>query len=52
MDMLEAVDTIAHMKKFYRWDKYVVDMIKGICEKCQESRGIIRFSSLILWIVM
>ena len=52
MDMLEAVDTIANIGKIYRWAKYVVDMLKGICEKCQESGGIIRFPSLIIWIVM
>ena len=27
-------------------------MLKGICEKFQESRRIIRFLSLIIWIVM
>ena len=50
--MLEAVDTIANTGKVYRWDEYVTDMLKGICEKCQESGGIIRFLSLIIWIVM
>ena len=52
LDMLKAVDTIADMGKFYRWDEYVTDMLKGICEKCQESGRIIRFPSLIIWIVM
>ena len=52
LDMLEAVDTIADMEKVYRWAQYVTDMLKGICEKFQESGGIIRFSSLIIWIVM
>ena len=52
LDMLEAVDTIATNGKVYRWAEYVADMIKNICEKCQETRGIIRFPSLILWIVM
>ena len=52
LDMLEVVDTIATNGKVYRWDEYVVDMIKNICEKCQETGGIIRFPSLILWIVM
>ena len=52
LDMLEAVDTIADTGKIYRWATYVVDMLKGICEKCQESGGIIRFPSLMLWIVM
>ena len=52
LDMLEAVDTIADTGKIYRWAEYVVDMLKGICEKCQESGGIIRFPSLMLWIFM
>ena len=52
LDMLEAVDTIATNGKVYRWVEYVADMIKNICEKCQETGGIIRFPSLILWIVM
>ena len=50
--MLEAVDTIVKTRKVYRWDQYVTDMLKGICDKCQDSRGIIRFLSLIIWIVM
>ena len=33
LDMLEAVDTIADTGKIYRWDEYVTDMLKGICEK-------------------
>ena len=52
LDMLEAVDNIAHTGKIYRWAEYVTDMLKGICKKCQESGGIIRFPSLMLWIVM
>ena len=52
LDILEAVDTIATNGKIYRWVEYVGDMIKNICEKCQEMGGIIRFPSLILWIVM
>ena len=52
LDMLEAVDTIATNGKVYRWAEYVADMIKNICEKCQEMARIIRFPSLILWIVM
>ena len=52
LDMLEVVDTIADTGKIYKWAGYVVDMLKGICEKCQESGGIIRFPSLIIWIVM
>ena len=52
LDMLEAVDTIAETGKFYHWAQYVIDMLKTICEKCQESVGIIRFPSLIIWIVM
>ena len=49
---IEAVDTIANIRKIYRWAEYVTNMLKGICEKCQESGGIIRFPSLMLWIVM
>ena len=52
LDMLEAVDTIATNGKVYRWVEYVTDMIKKICEKCQETGGIIRFSSHILWILI
>ena len=52
LDMLEVVDTIADTEKIYRWAEYVADMLKGICEKFQESGGIIRFPSLIIWIVM
>ena len=52
LDMLEAVDTIADTEKIYRWSEYVADMLKGICEKFQESGGIIRFPSLTIWIVM
>ena len=52
LDMLEAVDTIADTEKIYRWAEYVVDMLKGICEKCQDPGGIIRFPSLMIWIVM
>ena len=52
LDMLEVVDTISHTRKIYRWDEYVANMLKGICKKCQESKGIIRFPSLMLWIVM
>ena len=52
LDMLEAIGTIAETGKIYRWAQYVTDMIKTICEKCQESGGIIRFPSLIIWIVM
>ena len=52
LDMLEAIDTIATNGKIYRWDEYVAKMIKTIYERCQETRGIIRFPYLILWIVM
>ena len=52
LDMLEAVDTIATNGKIYRWDEYVSEMIKTIYEKCQETGGIMRFPSLILWILM
>ena len=50
--MIEVVDTIATDGKIYRWDEYVTDMVDTICERCQEMGGIIRFPSLILWIVM
>ena len=52
LDMLEPIDTIATNGKIYKWDEYVVDMVMTICERCQETGGIIRFPSLILWIVM
>ena len=52
LDMLEAVDTIATNGKVYRWAEYVSNMIKNICEKFQETGGIIKFPSLIVWIVM
>ena len=52
LDMLEVVDTITNTWKIYRWAEYFVDMLKGICEKFQESGGIIRFPSLIIWILM
>ena len=52
LEMLEAVNTLADTGKIYRWAQYVADMLKTICEKCQESTGIIRFPSLIIWIAM
>ena len=52
LDMLEAVDTIVTNGKIYRLTEYIAAMIKTICERCQEMGGIIRFPSLILWIVM
>ena len=52
LEMLEAVDTIATDGRIYRWGDYFADMIKTICECCQETRGMIKFPSLILWIVM
>ena len=52
LDMLEAVNIIADTWKIYHWALYVTDMLKTICEKCQESAGIIRFPSLIIWIAM
>ena len=52
LEMLEAVDTIATNDQIYRWGDYVADMIKTICERCQETGGMIKFPSLILWIVM
>ena len=44
--------TIVDTGKIYRWAEHVIDMLKGICEKCQESGRIIRFPSLMIWIVM
>ena len=35
LDMLDAVDTISNTEKVYRWDQYVIDMPKTICENCQ-----------------
>ena len=52
LEMLEVIDIIATDGQIYRWGYYVVDMIKTICERCQETGGIIKFPSLILWIVM
>ena len=52
LDMLEVVHTIATNGKIYRWDEYVSDMVKTIYKRCQKTGGIIRFPSLILWIVM
>ena len=52
LEMLEAVDTIATDGRIYRWGDYVADMVKTICERCQETGGIIKFPSLILWIFM
>ena len=52
LEMLEAVDTITTDGRIYRWGDYVVDMVKTICERCQDIGGIIKFPSLILWIIM
>ena len=52
LDMLEAVDTIVTDGRIYRWAEYVADMVKTIYERCQEMGGIIKFPSLILWILM
>ena len=41
LEMLEIVDTIATDGRIYRWGDYVADMIKTICERCQEMGGII-----------
>ena len=30
----------------------MVDILKSICEKCQESGAMIRFPSLLIWIAM
>ena len=48
LKMLEAVDTIATDGQIYQWGDYVADMIKTICERCQETGGMIKFPSLIL----
>ena len=48
LEMLEAVDTIVIDGRIYRWGDYVADMIKTICERCQETGGMIKFSSLII----
>ena len=48
LDMLEAVDMIDETRKVYIWAHYVVDMLKTICEKYQESGGVVRFPSLII----
>ena len=52
LDMLEVVESIACTGKVYPWAQYVANMLKTICEKCQESAGIIRFPSMIHWIAM
>ena len=52
LDMLEAIAIIVKAGKVYKWAQYVVDMLKTIYDKFQESSKIIRFPSLIIWIVM
>ena len=52
LEMIEAIDTIATDGQIYIWGDYVADMVKTICERCQETGGIIKFLSLILWIFM
>ena len=52
LEMLEVVDTIATDGRLYKWGDYVADMIKTIYERRQETGGIIKFPSLVLWIVM
>ena len=52
LEMLEAVDTIATDSRIYIWGDYVTNIIKTVYERCQEMGGIIKFPSLILWIVM
>ena len=52
LEMLEAVDTIVTDSRIYQWGYYVADMLKTISERCQETGGMIKFPSLILWIVM
>ena len=36
LEMLEVVDKIVTDGRIYRWGDYVTDMIKTICERCQE----------------
>ena len=43
LDMLEAVDYIESIGKIYHWEQYIADILKSICEKCQESGTMIRF---------
>ena len=50
--MLEDVDTISTDGQLYRWGDYIANMVKTVCERCQEMGGIIKFPSLTLWIVM
>ena len=52
LEMLEAVDTISTDGRIYNWADYVVDLVKTICERCHETGGIIKFPSLIIWIIM
>ena len=52
LDMLKVVDCIEESRKVYCWAQYVADMLKSICEKCQETGAIIRFPSLLIWIAM
>ena len=52
LEMIEAFDTISTNGRIYKWGDYVTNMVKTIYERCQEIGGIIKFPSLILWIVM
>ena len=52
LDILEVVEYITESRKNYCWAQYLADMIKSICEKCQETGAIIKFPSLIIWIAM
>ena len=52
LEMLEAVDMIATDGQVYQWGDYVADLVKTIYDRCQEVGGILKFPSLIIWIVM
>ena len=52
LEMLDAVDKITTDGRIFRWAEYLADLVKTICERCQETGGIIKFPSLIIWIAM
>ena len=37
LEMLKVVDTIATDDHIYNWGDYVADLVKTICERCQET---------------
>ena len=43
LDMLEVVKCIERTWKIYCCAQYMADVLKSICDKCQESGAIIRF---------